>query len=49
MREFQDKFHTKNRYRVNREAMSAISVFQIFLELHNLFKWYYDKNCIFPI
>ena len=28
-REFHDKFHAKNRYRTNREAMSAISVFQV--------------------
>ena len=27
--EFHDKFHAKNRYRTNREAMSAISVFQV--------------------
>ena len=28
-REFHVKFHAKNRYRTNREAMSAISVFQV--------------------
>ena len=27
--EFHVKFHLKNRYRTNREAMSAISVFQV--------------------
>ena len=27
--EFHVKFHAKNRYRTNREAMSAISVFQV--------------------
>ena len=27
--EFHVKFHVKNRYRTNREAMSAISVFQV--------------------
>ena len=27
--EFHDKFHAKNRYRTNREAMSTISVFQV--------------------
>ena len=28
-REFHVKFHAKNRYHTNREAMSAISVFQV--------------------
>ena len=28
-REFHVKFHAKNRYRTNREAMSAISIFQV--------------------
>ena len=28
-REFHVKFHAKNRYRTNREAMSAVSVFQV--------------------
>ena len=28
-REFHVKFHAKNRYRTNREAISAISVFQV--------------------
>ena len=27
--EFHVKFHAKNRYRTNREGMSAISVFQV--------------------
>ena len=27
--EFHVKFHAKNRYRTNREAMSAITVFQV--------------------
>ena len=27
--EFHVKFHARNRYRTNREAMSAISVFQV--------------------